>query len=384
MEALLLRLDIYTLMLMALFGYSLGFLTLTLTWLAHRDIPGTLLWWASGLLAVIGQSGFVMQILAPFTAGLWAGNVFLITHVALTLAGVRCFFLRPVRWLVWWCGVLLFAAMMGWAFAVNLNVEYRIAISSLAFIFLSLLTIWQLVRDGWRDYRLAVTMMIGLFALLITFTLLRLALLGIEEVGSPFRRQLVNVLPYVTMLMGGYLSSIGVLLLCTRHRPLALRELATRDPLTGVFNRRGLHHMLGRWLGQERVALLMLDLDDFKQLNDRHGHELGDRVLQKVGRYLNERSDLVVGRFGGEEFVVLARWADEAAARNGCERLRHDIAAIEVDGVSITVSVGMDWMAPGEALSQALQRADQALYRAKREGKNRITLFETAVMPTAR
>lgn len=379
MEIFLLKLDIYTLMLLALFGYLLGFLTLSLTWMTHRDMPGTGLWWLGSLLAVIGQSGFAMQLLTTSAVGLWVGNVFLITHVALMVASLRRFFALPPAWRVWWGAVLAFAVLMAWAFYVELAVSVRIVLSSLAFLAWGSTSVWLLWQHGREDSPLASRLFMAVMALIMALTLLRMGLLSVETVGSPFRRQLVNVIPYISMLVGGYLSSIGFLLLCTERRNMMLRELALRDALTGVFNRRGLHHELGRQLTNEPMMLAMLDLDDFKLINDCFGHDTGDRVLQSVAQTLSQQPGLLVGRFGGEEFVLLAQRPDGKAAAL-CQHLCRAIADMRIDGLPITASIGMDWLQPGETLDEALRRADKALYQAKLSGKNRVCEW-TADLP---
>ena len=117
---------------------------------------------------------------------------------------------------------------------------------------------------------------------------------------------------------------------------------------------------------------MVLDLDDFKQINDRHGHEVGDRVLERVGLALRELEDVLASRFGGEEFVLLFRHAtaEEAIAR--CQSLRVQLAASEVEGIHITVSMGIAHWQGEWHFDSLFSRADDALYRAKREGKNRV------------
>ena len=171
-------------------------------------------------------------------------------------------------------------------------------------------------------------------------------------------------------LMGNYLSTFGVLLLCTQYRALALRRQASQDPLTGLLNRRGfMDHCVTM---ARQGALVVLDLDDFKQINDRHGHETGDRVLEAVGRYLAGQRDLVASRFGGEEFVLLLPERDPLAQQARCEQIRQGIETLELKGVRVTASLGWVPSAREWHFDTLFSQADRALYQAKREGKNRI------------
>jgi len=164
----------------------------------------------------------------------------------------------------------------------------------------------------------------------------------------------------------------------------ALREQATRDGLTGVYNRRYFYELAAR--ERDRVqryrrpmSLAMIDADHFKQINDRHGHGVGDEVLRALAETcakLLRRND-VLARWGGEEFVVLFPETDLAEATVVTERLREAIGRAPFDTaagpVSFTISGGVVQLASGEETVEALiERADTALYSAKQQGRNRI------------
>ena len=159
-----------------------------------------------------------------------------------------------------------------------------------------------------------------------------------------------------------------------------LEDLVATDELTGLFNRRHFLRLAGRALDDldegQRHGLALIDLDHFKRINDVHGHSAGDRVLQTfaaVARACLREGD-VLARYGGEEFVLLLPEADSDRLAACCERLRQAYAAAEPMGVEVPVlslSAGMTLLHSGDDLDEALQRADQALYRAKRSGRNR-------------
>ncbi len=178
------------------------------------------------------------------------------------------------------------------------------------------------------------------------------------------------------------LLALGLLAMRQRRTSAAMRSLALTDELTGLPNRRDvlarLQQLLDRPAGA-RCAVLLADLDHFKRINDEHGHLVGDEVLRAVATRLTEsvREPVVVGRLGGEEFLVVLPDTDLEAARQAAERIREQIAATDTrrlfDGAPLTVSVGVAAADPaGDSVSSMLRRADDALYDAKRAGRNRV------------
>ncbi len=171
---------------------------------------------------------------------------------------------------------------------------------------------------------------------------------------------------------------------------------ATHDGLTSLWNRGFVLDLLERELARARresssLALLMCDLDHFKEVNDRRGHLAGDEVLREIARRLlgSVRVYDTVGRYGGEEFIIILHGCDGLRGRNRAEQIRRIVEKKPVTTgrgtVSITISIGVvssrDY--PGMTVEQLLHEGDAALYRAKAEGRNRVILVppENAAAP---
>lgn len=161
-----------------------------------------------------------------------------------------------------------------------------------------------------------------------------------------------------------------------------LEDLASTDELTGLYNRRHFIRLAETELSRLRAAhqsgLALIDLDHFKRINDLHGHATGDRVLQTFASVARSclRDGDILARYGGEEFVLLLPHTDADQVSACCERLREAFANAQPLDVKLppghlSLSVGLTLLRAGDNLDEALQRADEALYRAKGNGRNR-------------
>lgn len=161
------------------------------------------------------------------------------------------------------------------------------------------------------------------------------------------------------------------------------------DPLTGVMNRRGIAAVLQRELARAgrtggALSVLMVDVDRFKQINDIHGHPVGDVVLRHVARALDDAVRTVdnVGRFGGDEFLVVLSDTDGAAAEILCNRLRvlrlPPLAGATGEDVAVSISIGVATMRAGDTPETLIERADLAMYQVKRSGRARAPMAPRA------
>lgn len=200
--------------------------------------------------------------------------------------------------------------------------------------------------------------------------------------GSVFESHYQMVSFLVTGLMASVLSFIFAFR--TRNQRDQLQLLAIHDPLTGARNRRAMNEELKTAMASHRrhsdsYGLLVMDLDHFKQINDRFGHHVGDQVLvafvELIKRYC--RKDDRLFRFGGEEFLLLLPSTDAEGLRAAAQNLLNKVATeLKSPGGAVTVSIGGAVLHGGEHWESWLQRADECMYRAKSEGRNRVVIAD--------
>jgi two-component system, cell cycle response regulator len=162
----------------------------------------------------------------------------------------------------------------------------------------------------------------------------------------------------------------------------ALHVLATRDELTGLYNRRAVVERLDQELSRAageggKLCVLLVDIDHFKHLNDERGHQAGDEVLREIGVRLARilRPEAALGRYGGDELIAIVPGCDPATALALAERMREAAATpipTKEGPLNMTVSIGLASYVPGQAASVLIANADVALYRAKAAGRNRV------------
>ncbi len=165
------------------------------------------------------------------------------------------------------------------------------------------------------------------------------------------------------------------------RRERILTKLATRDQLTGIFNRRAIIHDFERLLSQAKryqtpFSLIIFDIDNFKRVNDTYGHLMGDKALKEIVKEVKKvvRKSDIFGRWGGEEFLVLLPMTSEPYAP--AEKIRQTIENYEFcKSLNITLSLGATTYREGDSIDSMISRADEALYQAKQQGKNRVVVI---------
>lgn len=169
-----------------------------------------------------------------------------------------------------------------------------------------------------------------------------------------------------------------------------LEQISFMDGLTGIANRRTFDEYIHRsWTEEKQLSLIMIDIDQFKKFNDTYGHQKGDDCIKRVAGALTKtlrRSHDFVARYGGEEFVVVVSEADEISAMFVAEQLRHNVESLRIPhstsevSHSVTISLGICHASAAENIEDLIEKADQALYLAKRSGRNQVMVYDESLL----
>jgi diguanylate cyclase (GGDEF)-like protein len=356
---------------------------------ALRDYPALLLsvmrsWMLGVLLLPIGWMLYSMRNAAPDIFSVVIANGLLSLAFACMVAALRQFVgVAPKRPVVY----LPVVAVLVWEVAFDLiwpNARLRVAGVS-ALIAVQMLTGAHVLLGGGRtpprSHGLTAAAFLVLAAALGARTLYEGLRVG--TLISPFEPSLMQTTAFAVAAVFPVVATLGFLLMCNDRLYRQLEQQATIDALTGISNRRALGERAAPKIAAaqqrgESLALLMIDADHFKRINDAHGHECGDEALRTLARVLQKSlgENRLVGRLGGEEFVAVLRNTDEPAAMAHAEALRAAVeqTQFEVEGspVALRVSVGVAMIEPDDDFARLLRRADQALYAAKQAGRNRV------------
>ena len=199
---------------------------------------------------------------------------------------------------------------------------------------------------------------------------------------------LASMLYFITPILAVCMMLFEILLSQWRHREKLIQHLSQIDPLTNLFNRRSINQCLDHLndSANTHYALVLLDLDHFKKINDYYGHHKGDETLIKVSDVLNQqlRESDIVGRFGGEEFILVLKNASLEKALQVAERCRSAIQELEImsdegEVIHVTASFGIAISHPELRPQQLLSQADKALYFAKASGRNLVKSYHHTI-----
>jgi diguanylate cyclase (GGDEF)-like protein len=387
-------LEVNTLFLLTIDVEAILGLLLLLVWVQNTRVIAVA-WWASAhLLRAVSVMLYGLYGTVPDLLSIDLPNVLLFSSFGVTWNGARVFNGREALpgSLIAGAGVWLLAAQ--WSFGAG--PELRGQLSALIIATYTWLTAYEFWRAR-NEPLVSRWPAIALFFVYGAMYLLRTpinALVHDRESETFLASAWLSVLSLESFLMT--IATAFILLAMSKERTeLRHKTAAMTDPLTGLLNRRAFladaEVLLQQQVARDRpIAVLLIDLDHFKSINDRFGHAVGDRVLQIFARTMRaelRQSDLV-GRLGGEEFTVVLADASMDNAYLVADRLRRtfasNAAAIDGEAIQATASVGVSVIVdPRQDLAKLITLADQALYLAKARGRNRVEVAPIEVAEEA-
>jgi diguanylate cyclase (GGDEF)-like protein len=344
--------------------------------------PSLRFWIASMGLQPVAWVLYGLRGTIPDLFAIVIANAILTLTYAFQLQAVRVFVGRPNRPALVYTPVVLVAAVEILFTFVYPSIRMRTVSASLLIaipFFLSAGALLSGSRPRRRSNLLTATTLLLPALVLVTRALYE----GLRS-GTLASAFTVTPMQAIVFGMAGFLpiiATLGFVSMCNDRLNLELVRQAMLDPLTGISNRRALDESSADAIAVARrhkrdLAVLLVDADHFKQVNDRYGHGAGDAALQALVAALQAalRPGDLLGRLGGEEFVVILPETDEIQAHAAAERLRDAVANVEFsfqrDALPLRVSIGIALLEPDDDLVALLRRADQAMYVAKRSGRN--------------
>jgi diguanylate cyclase (GGDEF)-like protein len=374
--------DVPTLCAVAGFVTVIGGLLLLFSWMQNRKVPALALWGLGYLLGAAGTALLSLRGIVPNAWSVCGAVALLCSAYGVMWAGARCFEGRHIRLSAMFAGAAI------WLCACQFDGFYqseqaRVVLASVILASYALLNAREVLHA--RDKELMSRWpTLALLVLHAGFLLGRIPFAG-ELAFPPLRggshSAIISVMAFEGLFVAFCLAFLRVNMSKERAE-LEQRKAALTDPLTGIANRRAFFDLgepaLDRIVADRRsAALLLFDLDRFKEVNDTAGHQAGDRVLKAFSDLVAEsiRPGDLFGRLGGEEFACLLPNASMAEALQIAERARREFAAMCLPSLetNATVSVGVAMAGDaGRTLEALLATADRALYRAKAEGRNRV------------
>ncbi|ANL48423.1 GGDEF domain-containing protein [Rhizobium phaseoli] len=336
------------------------------------------LWWGlSNLLIGIGSFLVALRNIVPYAVSIDGGNVVTIAGYMLMFFAVRVFSGRVLGQRCFWLAILLVSVPVILIVSDPTTVSARLLYVSVICCLCDLAVAKEAFSIVRRERLYSAALLVALYICTAVIFAARSILAATGEIGGPdpFGGSVVHSWMAVSAVAFIMLRSMAMVLMAAERSRNQLTELAHHDPLTGALNRGGLAQHLPA-LGSQPVSLLIIDIDHFKQLNDRHGHAAGDEILRlfaSVSRSIMRPQDLLA-RQGGDEFLAVLKNLSREDAMAIAERIRLDFAAAVMQrpdlAVFPTLSIGVATRVSGGDFDSLMHRADEALYRSKREGRN--------------
>lgn len=353
--------------------------------------------WAIALgLEAVAWALFATYGKAPLAISVIGGNFILSVALAVKLVAIHEY--RGLAFPRWQCAIPVWINLLVFLLFLHRSPHQQAIAGSCVYAVQMILIIIALGRDTESRVGRAWNLLFSSTLLILTIYLLRaFNLLSSQQFG---RSLPISIAPHSIQLiiflcvLGLFITeTMGFILMIKQRSDREFLSLAMTDPLTGIFNRRAFMANADKEcsIAQRHglpLALLMIDVDHFKKINDHYGHPTGDAVLAQIARILTSRlrKEDTIGRYGGEEFCILLPATEENGAMAIGENLRQAIAAAPLtrgkSPVYATVSIGITVQPPSSELyspdfAKLLAAADAALYQAKHDGRNRVVLINS-------
>ncbi len=354
--------------------------------LAHWALAGTS-FFANSLLSLVHTLTPL-----PYWLGPPLGNLLLVSAYLFFFSGIRHYLKLPVR-LSQLLGILLVVYSLNMTAFAREGIEVRVLLNFPLLIAFNLLTLRSVLQARLTQMRGAVilffvVMAANMLQLSLRFVVFLLQYVGVIQSGH---YQELHSFGSLAVLLFMLCAMTSCMLLLVRQKTLQLQQQVETDPLTDWLNRQSLQARLqAEWHRsvrlQQPLSLIIFDIDHFKQINDRFGHQCGDQVLKQVSQLAAAelRGYDLQFRIGGEEFLVCLPQVSRQQLQCISERIRSAIASAVFAGPQqVTVSIGYasSDVAPLQHWNQLYEMADQALYQAKAQGRNRVACGDTAAQP---
>lgn len=383
--------DLRTLLMAEVLIYLVFGLMQAMMWWLRRSEHAFLFWGIGNLCAAASSLLLGLRGIAPDALSITLANGLVILAIGLMWAGQRRFAAQTVRWNL--VVAVPLALMLSFTFHAPIadSIVARTVTVYACLLMFCALGVFDLARAQRREPLGMRRVALGALSVICVMLVAGIwALSGSAEPAADFLApNLPRFLSLLVLFIGILVWDLALLLMANERLENRLVVIAQIDPLTGILNRAGFRmeaeRQLQRCMGNGApAAVLLLDLDHFKKVNDTHGHDGGDRLLRRFVKSTRQTlcSDDVLARYGGEEFCALMPGATLAAAAETAERIRVQFERVRVDAgkaaFGTTVSIGVAEIAlPDETLDAAIARADRALYQAKHQGRNRVATTET-------
>ncbi len=373
----------------------------------HETLPASVQpaaqsWRIANLILAAGVVILGVSKFLPESFAVVLSNALLLFGMAGFMHALKQFYQQPANYVQLYLPCLLILIALYWFTAIEPNFQFRVFLASIGAVYLFCLGVWTLLQGNRRAPTVASWILTVAIAITAIICLVRAVVFGLSLVRANNMldsSHWANALSAIAMVCAPIIFTVAFLLMCVERIANQWREAASTDYLTGLPNRRTFSTRLDQLFKNSSlpVAVAILDVDHFKQINDRFGHDVGDIALKALSALLQETSrpgDLYA-RLGGEEFALAF------AVQNSTEALQHlDAVRTKIAQTGFLATGQMQFMTASFGVSirasekptktecaspnvgALLKQADQALYQAKQAGRNRVVIAETNLVHT--